>query len=163
MTRSRRLSLSPCASITRSSSCPITTTSRASSILASALHGITFHDYASPITEPIEKRWIARHRLQKKDPSAAVSEPVKPIVYYVDNGAPEPIRSALVEGASWWNAAFEAAGFKNAFQVKMLPGRRRPDGPALQHDQLGASLDARLVVWRERHRSAHRARSSKAT
>ncbi len=85
------------------------------------VHGITFHDYASPITEPVEKRWIARHRLQKKDPSAAVSEPVKPIVYYVDNGAPEPIRSALVEGASWWNAAFEAAGFKNAFQVKVLP------------------------------------------
>ncbi|MFY9570333.1 MAG: DUF5117 domain-containing protein, partial [Blastocatellia bacterium] len=85
------------------------------------VHGITFYDYASPITEPVEKRWIARHRLQKKDPSAAISEPVKPIVYYVDNGTPEPIRSALVEGASWWNAAFEAAGFKNAFQVKVLP------------------------------------------
>lgn len=84
-------------------------------------HGITFYDYASPIIEPVEKRWIARHRLQKKDPTAAVSEPVKPIVYYVDNGAPEPIRSALVNGASWWNAAFEAAGFKNAFQVKVLP------------------------------------------
>ncbi|HWN99264.1 MAG TPA: DUF5117 domain-containing protein, partial [Blastocatellia bacterium] len=77
--------------------------------------GIEFYDYASPITEPVEKRWISRHRLQKKDPSAAVSEPVKPIVYYVDNGTPEPIRSALVEGASWWNEAFEAAGFKNAF------------------------------------------------
>lgn len=85
------------------------------------VHGMTFHDYASPITEPVEKRWIARHRLRKKDPGAAVSEPVKPIVYYVDNGAPEPIRGALVEGASWWNAAFEAAGFKNAFQVKVLP------------------------------------------
>jgi hypothetical protein len=85
------------------------------------VHGITFYDYASPITEPIEKRWIARHRLQKKDQSAPMSEPVKPIVYYVDNGAPELIRTALVEGASWWNAAFEAAGFKNAFQVKVLP------------------------------------------
>jgi len=83
--------------------------------------GIQFYDYASPITEPVEKRWIGRHRLQKKDPSAALSEPVKPIVYYVDNGTPEPIRSALVEGASWWNEAFEAAGFKNAFQVKVLP------------------------------------------
>jgi hypothetical protein len=81
------------------------------------VHGITFHDYASPINEPIEKRWIERHRLQKKDPSAAVSEPVKPIVYYVDNGAPEPIRSALVEGASWWGAAFEAAGFKTRFKL----------------------------------------------
>lgn len=83
--------------------------------------GITFYDFASPLNEPVEKRWIERHRLQKKDPKAAVSEPVRPIVYYVDNGAPEPVRSALIEGASWWNAAFEAAGFKNAFQVKVLP------------------------------------------
>ncbi|MEP6901954.1 MAG: zinc-dependent metalloprotease, partial [Actinomycetota bacterium] len=83
--------------------------------------GITFYDYASPFTEVLEKRWISRHRLEKKEPNAAVSEVVKPIVYYVDNGAPEPIRSALVEGASWWNQAFEAAGFKNAFIVKVLP------------------------------------------
>ncbi|HKG22967.1 MAG TPA: DUF5117 domain-containing protein, partial [Blastocatellia bacterium] len=83
--------------------------------------GIDFYDYATPITESIEKRWIARHRLKKRDPSAAVSEPVEPIVYYVDNGTPEPVRSALIEGASWWNEAFEAAGFRNAFQVKALP------------------------------------------
>ncbi len=82
---------------------------------------VTFYDYASPFTEAIEKRWITRHRLEKKDPNAEVSEVVKPIVYYVDNGAPEPIRAALVEGASWWNQAFEAAGFKNAFIVKILP------------------------------------------
>ena len=88
--------------------------------------GITFYDYASPFTEVLEKRWINRHRLEKKDPTAAVSEPVKPIIYYVDNGAPEPIRSALVEGASWWNQAFEAAGFKNAFQVKVLPADADP-------------------------------------
>jgi hypothetical protein len=88
--------------------------------------GVEFYDYASPITEPIEKRWINRHRLQKKDPSAAVSEPVKPIIYYVDPGAPEPIRNALIEGASWWNEAFEAAGFKNAFQVKLLPADADP-------------------------------------
>ncbi|HEY9402386.1 MAG TPA: zinc-dependent metalloprotease, partial [Pyrinomonadaceae bacterium] len=88
--------------------------------------GVEFYDYASPITEPIEKRWINRHRLQKRDPAAAVSEPVKPIIYYVDAGAPEPIRSALVEGASWWNEAFEAAGFRNAFQVKLLPPEADP-------------------------------------
>ena len=82
---------------------------------------VEFYDYASPFTEALEKRWIVRHRLQKRDPSAAVSEAVKPIVYYVDNGAPEPIRGALLEGASWWAAAFEAAGFRNAFQVKILP------------------------------------------
>lgn len=73
--------------------------------------GIEFYDYASPFSEPITKRWIARHRL----------EPGKPIVYYVDNGVPEPIRTALVEGAAWWNEAFEAAGFPNSFQVKVLP------------------------------------------
>ena len=83
--------------------------------------GITFYDFASPFTENIEKRWISRHRLEKKEPNAPVSEVVKPIVYYVDNGAPEPIRSALIEGAAWWNQAFEAAGFKNAFVVKVLP------------------------------------------
>ncbi|MDT5268622.1 MAG: hypothetical protein QOH49_808 [Acidobacteriota bacterium] len=85
------------------------------------VNAVEFYDYASPFTEPIEKRWIARHRLEKKNPQAAVSEPIKPIVYYVDPGAPEPIRSALVEGASWWVQAFEAAGFRNAFQVKVLP------------------------------------------
>lgn len=88
--------------------------------------GIEFYDYASPFTEPITKRWVARHRLEKKDPNAAISDPVQPIVYYVDNGVPEPIRSALVEGASWWSAAFEAAGFRNAFQVKVLPADADP-------------------------------------
>ena len=88
--------------------------------------GVEFNDYASPFTGPVEKRWIARHRLVKKDPTAAVSEPVEPIVYYVDNGVPEPIRSALVEGASWWSSAFEAAGFRNAFQVKVLPDGADP-------------------------------------
>lgn len=87
---------------------------------------LTFYDYASPFDQPIEQRWIRRHRLQKKDPNAAVSDPVKPIVYYVDNGAPEPIRSALVEGASWWAQAFEAAGFKNAFRVEVLPADADP-------------------------------------
>ena len=83
--------------------------------------GIRYFDYATPISEPIEKRFMARHRLEKKDPKAAVSEPVKPIVYYLDRGAPEPIRSALLEGARWWNQAFEAAGYENAFRVEMLP------------------------------------------
>jgi hypothetical protein len=82
---------------------------------------VDFYDYASPFTTPITKRWIARHRLEKKDPTAALSDPVKPIVYYVDSGVPEPIRTALVEGAAWWNEAYEAAGFRNAFQVKVLP------------------------------------------
>ena len=82
---------------------------------------LTYRDYSTPLGDPIDIHLIIRHRLEKKDPNAAVSDPVKPIVYYVDRGAPEPIRSALVEGASWWNQAFEAAGFRNAFQVKVLP------------------------------------------
>lgn len=86
----------------------------------------SYFDYSTPVTEPIQKRFIIRHRLQKKDPAAAVSEAVKPIVYYLDNGTPEPIRSALLEGASWWAAAFEAAGFRNAFQVKLLPDTADP-------------------------------------
>ena len=88
--------------------------------------GIEFYDFASPLNTPVEQRWIARHRLEKKDPAAAISDPVTPIVYYVDNGAPEPIRKALIEGASWWNQAFEAAGFRNAFQVKVLPADADP-------------------------------------
>lgn len=87
---------------------------------------ISFYDYSSPVSGPIEKYYIARHRLKKKDPNATMSEPVKPIIYYVDNGTPEPIRSALIEGASWWNQAFEAAGYKNAFLVKLLPDDADP-------------------------------------
>lgn len=86
----------------------------------------SYFDYSTPVASPISKNFIIRHRLQKKNPGAAVSEAVKPIVYYLDNGTPEPIRSALLEGASWWNQAFEAAGYKNAFQVKLLPDTADP-------------------------------------
>ena len=82
---------------------------------------ISYFDYSTPVTEPVNKLFIIRHRLQKKDPTATMSEAVKPIIYYLDNGTPEPIRSALLEGAQWWNQAFEAAGYINAFQVKILP------------------------------------------
>ena len=78
------------------------------------------------MSENIEKSFIIRHRLQKKDPTAAVSEPVKPIIYYLDNGTPEPIRSALLEGGNWWKQAFEAAGYKNAFEVRILPDTADP-------------------------------------
>ncbi|MBR06976.1 MAG: peptidase [Rickettsiales bacterium] len=89
-------------------------------------YGISYHDYATPIEESLVKRFIVRHRLEKKDPNAAMSEAVEPIIYYVDKGAPEPVRSALIEGASWWNQAFEKAGYKNAFQVKVLPDSADP-------------------------------------
>lgn len=87
---------------------------------------VSFFDYSTPVAEPIEKKFIMRHRLQKKDPSAAMSEPVQPIIYYLDNGTPEPIRSALLKGAQWWNEAFTAAGFINAFQVRVLPEEADP-------------------------------------
>jgi hypothetical protein len=82
---------------------------------------LEFRNYAALPGEPMSQRLIRRHRLQKKDPAAAVSEPVKPIIYYLDPGAPEPIRSALLDGARWWNQAFEAAGYRNAFRVELLP------------------------------------------
>jgi Met-zincin/Domain of unknown function (DUF5117) len=82
---------------------------------------ISYMDFATPVDQPIVKRYIAHRRLAKKDPAAAMSEPVEPIVYYVDRAIPEPIRSAVMEGASWWNQAFTAAGYQNAFQVKVLP------------------------------------------
>jgi hypothetical protein len=82
---------------------------------------LTFSDYATPIDRRLQVQWAMRHRLKKKDPTAERSEPVEPIVYYLDRGVPEPIRSALLEGASWWNEAFEAAGFVDAYRVEMLP------------------------------------------
>lgn len=86
----------------------------------------SYFDYSTPVAEPIQKDFIIRHRLTKKDPLAVKSEAVKPIIYYLDNGTPEPIRTALMEGASWWNQAFESAGFINAFQVKILPDSADP-------------------------------------
>jgi len=83
--------------------------------------GASFHDYASPIGDPLMIRYARRHRLERSDPEAESSPAVEPVVYYVDRGAPEPVRSALIEGASWWNQAFEAAGFENAFRVELLP------------------------------------------
>jgi hypothetical protein len=83
--------------------------------------GPTIQDYGTAIGEDLVVRLVARHRLEKKNPDAERSEAVEPIVYYVDPGVPEPIKSALIEGASWWNQAFEAAGFIDAFQVRELP------------------------------------------
>ncbi|MDA9572753.1 zinc-dependent metalloprotease [Flavobacteriaceae bacterium] len=82
---------------------------------------ISFMDYATPVEDEITKKYITRHRLEKIDPNLEYSEAKEPIIYYLDPGTPEPVRSALIEGASWWNEAYEAIGFKNAFQVKILP------------------------------------------
>lgn len=82
---------------------------------------VLFADYARPVAADLDVRWLVRHRLEKVDPTAARSRVKRPIVYYVDPGTPEPIRSALVEGASWWAKAFDAAGFIDAFRVELLP------------------------------------------
>ncbi len=85
------------------------------------VNGPEYMDYATPIDQPMTVRLAARHRLHKRDPSAERSPPVEPIVYYLDRGVPEPVRSALLDGARWWNEAFEAAGFIDAFRVEVLP------------------------------------------
>ncbi len=87
----------------------------------SSFYSISYMDFATPVDQLIVKRYIAHFRLAKKDPSAVIGEPVKPIVYYVDRAIPEPIRSAVLEGTAWWNQAFTGAGYKDAFQVKLLP------------------------------------------
>ena len=101
---------------------------------------VSFVDYAAPLGEPMTRRYLRRHRLEKRDPSAAMSEPVEPIVYYLDRGTPEPIRSALLDGARWWNQAFEAAGYRDAFQVELMPEGADP-------------LDVRYNVIQWVHRS----------
>ena len=83
--------------------------------------GLQYVDYAAPLGTPMVQRFVRRHRLEKVDPAARVSEAKKPITYYVDRGTPEPIRKALLEGAGWWDQAFEAAGYRNAFKVELLP------------------------------------------
>ena len=87
---------------------------------------MSYLDYATPVQEQIKKRYIIRHRLEKKNPEAVLSEAVEPIIYYLDPGTPEPVRTGLLEGARWWNEAYEAIGFKDAFQVKILPADADP-------------------------------------
>jgi len=106
----------------------------------SGFNNISYYDYASPIEESMHKKFIARHRLEKTNPGSALSTAKEPIVYYVDSGCPEPVKSALIDGASWWNQAFTAAGFKDAFIVKELPVDAHP-------------LDVRYNVIQWVHRS----------
>ncbi|MGH7502206.1 MAG: zinc-dependent metalloprotease [Longimicrobiales bacterium] len=106
----------------------------------SGFGAVTWADYAAPLGASMTQRFIRRHRLEKRDPGAAMSEAVEPIVYYLDPGAPEPVRTALLEGGNWWNRAFEAAGYRNAFRVVI-----RPDSIH--------SLDARYNVINWVHRS----------
>ena len=83
----------------------------------------TYRDYDTPLGEPLAQSFIRRHRLIKKDASCLTDcQAVTPLQYFVDPGAPEPIRQALVEGASWWDQAFQAAGWApGTFRVSVLP------------------------------------------
>jgi hypothetical protein len=101
---------------------------------------VSFMDFAAPLGKPLETRWIARHRLEHEQPGVAGSPVREPIVFYVDSGAPEPIRTALLEGASWWAEAFAAAGFPGAYRVELLPEGVHP-------------LDVRYNVIQWVHRS----------
>src|SRR5689334_20796798 len=104
------------------------------------LFSVDFYDFSLPFNRRPQVRWLTRWRLEKKDPSAALSDPVKPLVYYLDRGIPEPYRAAFKQGASWWNKTFEAAGFTNAFRVEDLPDSVDP-------------MDARYSIIQWVHRS----------
>jgi len=88
--------------------------------IRSGAHGTQVYDYGTPLGDDVEYELANHFRLEKTDPTAARSPVKKPIVFYIDNAAPEPIRGALARGVAWWNDAFGAAGFINAFQVKVL-------------------------------------------
>jgi len=102
--------------------------------------GITFRDYAQPIQGSLEQRWISRHRLERVNPNDAASAFRKPITYYIDPGIPEPLRTATIEGARFWEEAFNQAGLRGGFRVEMLPAGADP-------------MDARYntVMWVNRH------------
>ena len=94
----------------------------------SGFFGLTYRDYAVPIGTDITQRFINRHRLHCAEPAGGdgLCPVEEPIVYYLDPGTPEPVRGALLDGARWWNQAFEAAGFEGAYRVEMLPADADP-------------------------------------
>jgi hypothetical protein len=136
---------------------------------------IRFSDYSRPASGGTGVEWVHRHRLEKKDPSAALSEPKQPIIYYLDPAIPEPTRSAMKDGFRWWNKAFEAAGFKNALQIRDLPADMDPmdirynqiywvnrdergysTGGGLTDPRTGEILAARVRLESDRVRTASR-------
>ncbi|MHB0963541.1 MAG: DUF5117 domain-containing protein, partial [Gemmatimonadaceae bacterium] len=83
--------------------------------------GVTFKDYAAPIQATLERTWAARHRLERVNPNDPRSPIRQPIVYYVDRGIPEPLRTATLQGVAFWSEAFDRAGLKGGFKVELLP------------------------------------------
>lgn len=107
---------------------------------ASGAFSVGWYDFAQPLASSLDRRVQPRFRLDKTEPGAALSPVKKPIVFYLDRGTPEPVRSALLEGANWWKSAFEKAGFKDAYRVELLPEGVDP-------------MDARysLITWAHRY------------
>ncbi|MDE1916295.1 MAG: zinc-dependent metalloprotease [Sphingomonadales bacterium] len=88
--------------------------------IRSGSHATQVYNYGTPLGQDVALQLANHFRLDKVDPSAARSRVKKPIVFYIDTAAPEPLRTALAKGVAWWNDAFDAAGYIDAFQVKML-------------------------------------------
>ena len=101
---------------------------------------VTFKDYAQPIQGSLEQRWITRHRLERVDPLDPRSPITNPLIYYLDRGIPEPIRTAMLDGARWWEQAFVEAGLPGGFRVLDLPDSVDP-------------MDARynVIQWENRN------------
>lgn len=102
--------------------------------------GIGFKDYAQPIQAQLQQQWAARHRLERVNPRDPRSPIKNPLVYYIDRGIPEPLRTATFEGVAWWTEAFDKAGLTGAFRVEYLPEGADP-------------MDARynVVQWENRN------------
>ncbi|HJZ57087.1 MAG TPA: DUF5117 domain-containing protein, partial [Gemmataceae bacterium] len=132
----------------------------------------SFQDYSHPRGWTQTKRYITRFRLEKKDPAAALSEPVKPIVFYLSKEIPEKWRPYLKKGVEDWNAAFEKAGFKNAVVCKDAPSRAEdpnwdPEdarysvirwvaeptqnamGPNVHDPRSGEIISAHIIFWHD--------------
>jgi hypothetical protein len=102
--------------------------------------GVRYYDFTKSFDTKYPSHYVMRHRLAKADPNAAMSDPVEPIVYYLDQAIPDPYRSAFREGAMWWNDVFAAAGFVDAFRIEDMPSDMDP-------------MDARYNVIQWVHRS----------
>ena len=87
---------------------------------------LKFKDFSQPFSNGIDTEWVTRWRLEKKDPKAAISEPITPITVWFDPAIPAPVRHAMKQGLLWWNKAYEAAGFRNALVAKDAPEEMDP-------------------------------------
>ena len=123
---------------------------------ASGAFSVGYYDFAQPLAGSLDVRFQPRFRLEKIDPSAAQSPVKKPIVFYIDRGAPEPMRAALLEGVNWWKQRVRKAGFKDAYRVELLPEGADPMDIRYNVDHCGRPRHARLVLRPADRRSAHR-------